>query len=1044
MKIGAYEVVRKLGEGSMGKVYLVNKAGSRDYYALKVLTQGRGYETRYHRFQREIRSLSMLDHPNIVRVYDSGTMNNIPYYVMEYIEGETLSSLLNRKKILPIPVQNSIDFVQQIAKALAYLHEKKIIHRDLKPSNIMLDVQNHFKITDFGLVKFVGSDESMMTETGTIVGTIKYMSPEQALGKKIDIRTDIYSLGVIFYIFLTGRFPFDDEEPISLLWRIIQDEPPEPTAINPDVPESLSRIIMKMMAKKPRNRFSSAEALITILQQMTRNYSAESGESDDSFLYLTSSEDNTPLNDDEDQTETVDFYFDINYHERSHELHEILKLVHECEHNLLMISVQGEEGVGKSKLMKAVKERLNSQSYNVVTARSLVGYEQPYQLVTNLFQNVLRYFQSDSYRYARESAHIVDSNEDSIINKSSSGVINPSPLSLFQDDNEHVWEMRKRRFRYWSTLYTALMSFSKDKPLVLILEDAHNCDQEEWLFLRFLKLSLEGERDAGLLKPRITIFVTIKDEAFLESSNAVNFIQEMKNEGLLEQLILESFDEAKTEHYIKAMLGASALPPEFFGSVHAITQGNPLFLELIIQDLIRRQVLIRDIDGKCITEQNNNAAGIDFIPGQFSDVIMGQYTRLPEKTRKVLEIAAVIGQQFDFTILESLAGISQKKLYDALNLLMHNNLIVKETLHNATYSFKHPLMQELIYSLIDVDERKILHRHIAKLYRSEVIGDMEVTESIIAYHYREGDSHKDASRFYFLAAQKAFLNRASEKAILYFNHAIESLNRISLSGENEDYLQQQSFLRVLYENSGYYNLAFGNYSTARSLFQKLYELAEKSDNVEWKIRALIAQSESLLFDEKTVQAQQVIEVMKEILSSDEECISKDILKKAKELEAFIAFRNRNYSESLRCFNEVMHLQVFLPPNLLTYIRHLVSIADAHMVLENHNEAYKYYNKAHSIATDKMSINCMFEPLRGLQAVSVFLDMNEESELYRQEAETLAYEQQDLGELLMTYLASFKLYQKVSWFSNQEQARQKAMKLARKLNEKKIVQQLAKN
>jgi serine/threonine-protein kinase len=280
---GEYTITKKLGEGGMGAVYLARQNAIDQNVALKVL-HARAAESNeiVQRFHREAKVISMLSHPNIVRVFIFGrTEDDLLYLVMEFVQGRELRERLDQTGSLDELL--AIKIMKQACSALAEAHDLGIIHRDLKPDNILLTEfrgeQNFVKILDFGIAKLnqpEGKPEQKLTQAGIVYGTPEYLSPEQAQALDLDQRTDIYSLGCILYELITGRVPFTDKNPVQILTKHVFEEAPKPSDVAPGkVAPSMEKIIMKAIAKNPDDRFNDAMAMFEALVGREREILSE-------------------------------------------------------------------------------------------------------------------------------------------------------------------------------------------------------------------------------------------------------------------------------------------------------------------------------------------------------------------------------------------------------------------------------------------------------------------------------------------------------------------------------------------------------------------------------------------------------------------------------------------------------------------------------------------------------------------------------------------------------------------------------------------------
>jgi serine/threonine protein kinase len=264
-----YRVLEKLGEGGMGVIYRALDTRLERTVALKVLRpEVLGDSDRRRRFAREARAASALNHPNIVTIYDIGSDRGVDFIAMEYVEGESLHRRLAERRL---PFEEVLRYARGIAEALAAAHATGIVHRDVKPANAMVSRTGDIKVLDFGLAKWTEApaadsealtrSASHYTEEGVIVGTVAYMSPEQAEGKAVDARSDVFSFGVVLYELVCGQRPFLGSSVTTLLSAILRDTPPPPRRLRPEAPSDLERVVLRCLEKDPGKRYPSAGEL---------------------------------------------------------------------------------------------------------------------------------------------------------------------------------------------------------------------------------------------------------------------------------------------------------------------------------------------------------------------------------------------------------------------------------------------------------------------------------------------------------------------------------------------------------------------------------------------------------------------------------------------------------------------------------------------------------------------------------------------------------------------------------------------------------------
>ena len=259
-----YEITQLLGEGGMSFVYKAIDKQLQRTVAIKTLKPVYVEQEKFvERFKREAQTAANLNHPNIVQIFDWG-IGGEPFFVMEYIEGSTLTSIISKKKTLSI---SDILFIgAQVSSGLQAAHSQGLVHRDIKPGNIMITPEGKVKVTDFGIVS-LQNDESDITKTGSILGTASYISPEQAQGKPVSKESDLYSLGTVLYELITGRPPFEGETPIATATKHITDKPEKLSSYRQNIPKGVENAVLKLLHKYPKDRFKNAEDLRALLLQ---------------------------------------------------------------------------------------------------------------------------------------------------------------------------------------------------------------------------------------------------------------------------------------------------------------------------------------------------------------------------------------------------------------------------------------------------------------------------------------------------------------------------------------------------------------------------------------------------------------------------------------------------------------------------------------------------------------------------------------------------------------------------------------------------------
>ncbi|CAM5475385.1 protein kinase domain-containing protein [Streptomyces coeruleorubidus] len=265
---GRYQLRDLLGQGGMASVHLAYDSVLDRQVAIKTLHTDLGREQAFReRFRREAQSVAKLTHTNIVSVFDTGedTLDGMttPYIVMEYVEGRPLGSVLDEdvRQQGAMPADKALKITGDVLAALEISHEMGLVHRDIKPGNVMMTKRGVVKVMDFGIARAMQSGVTSMTQTGMVVGTPQYLSPEQALGRGVDARSDLYSVGIMLFQLVTGRLPFDADSPLAIAYAHVQEEPPVPSSVNRSLPPAVDALIARALKKNPNERFPSAEAM---------------------------------------------------------------------------------------------------------------------------------------------------------------------------------------------------------------------------------------------------------------------------------------------------------------------------------------------------------------------------------------------------------------------------------------------------------------------------------------------------------------------------------------------------------------------------------------------------------------------------------------------------------------------------------------------------------------------------------------------------------------------------------------------------------------
>src|SRR5579863_2962224 len=268
-----YRVVTRVGSGGMADVYAVEDMQLGRRVAVKLLHERFAQDEEFvERFRREASSAASLSHANIVNVYDRGQWGGTYYIAMEYLDGRSLDAIVREEA--PLPPDHAIELTEQVLRAARFAHRRGVVHRDLKPHNVIVDEEGRVKVTDFGIAQ-AGASE--ITQTGSIMGTARYLSPEQAQGNPVSPRSDLYAIGVMLYELLTGTVPFEGDSVVAIALRHLSEPPRPPSSLVPSISPALDAIVLRALAKSPDQRFADADEFLAALENESARIRGDSG-----------------------------------------------------------------------------------------------------------------------------------------------------------------------------------------------------------------------------------------------------------------------------------------------------------------------------------------------------------------------------------------------------------------------------------------------------------------------------------------------------------------------------------------------------------------------------------------------------------------------------------------------------------------------------------------------------------------------------------------------------------------------------------------------
>ncbi|HZE71807.1 MAG TPA: ABC transporter substrate-binding protein [Pyrinomonadaceae bacterium] len=733
-----YDIRAELGRGGMGVVYRAHDPLLNREVAIKLIPPTLLSPETEQRFQREAQLVAQMDHPAVVPIYDFGKHEGSLFFVMPVVEG---TNLRWHQREGALTLGEVIDIGIQVAEALEYSHTRSVVHRDIKPENIMVTREDgarvRVRIMDFGLAR--GASESRITKTGTIAGTLSYMSPEQVAASGVDHRSDIYSLGTVLYECLTGEPPFSGELQ-SILYRIVHEIPQPPRALGADINQDLEAVILTCIAKDPAKRPQRASEVADSLRRcQTRLHQSDLGKS----VVLT-------------KTLMLPRVALSPFIGREREQAELQKRLNaaingECQ----FVVVSGEPGVGKTRLLDEIENLAKARKLLVLHGRSV---EQdgafPYQGFCEAIQEY--FLQKDS-----------SSSPDNIIELQD---VAPDLVSLFPMLTE-ISEIRsaatgdsklaqtggslgaspgpETRTQVFELLARTLTRLAAGKPLILFLEDLHAAE-----------ISIEAlQYIVRRLGPTATLIVgTYRSSEVDRSHPLLRMLDSFRGDRRFSAIALEPFAPPEHRLFLETLIGGPKLSDTLVEKLYEGTEGNAFFTKELVRSLLDSGGIAKDQTGAWSLGAATDLSTGD-MPATIQQAVEKRIERLPEELREILSIASVIGKAFDFRDLETLAGA--KDVEDAIDHLVEEGLLEEERESRGDrLTFSSRVVRDVLYGGLSRRKRRSLHRKYAEEVEKRHGGRLERVYPQLVHHFSQGDV-ADKTVGYGLRMAKAALDAFS-------------------------------------------------------------------------------------------------------------------------------------------------------------------------------------------------------------------------------------------------------------------------------------------
>ncbi len=762
------------------------------------------------RFQREAGAIAKLEHPGIVKVYATGEYEQTPYIVMELLKGKSLADLFKEKR--RFNVEETVEIVLQISGVLNYVHGKGIIHRDLKPGNIMLLWQDasqqspstdyQVKVLDFGLAQILELKEIKVEEE--IVGTFGYMSPEQTgiVRKPVDERSDLYSLGIIFYQLITGQLPFKGKDVGTILHQQVAKMPPPISQLNPEIPRVIEEMVMKLLQKDMDKRYQTASGLIVDLKRF------QQGET--TFTIAT-------------RDKLRRLIYRTRFIGREEELTHLKELFNQAQAGQgKLCFIAGEAGRGKSRLVNELRSYIYERGGVFIEGKCFrQDNKLPYQPFTEALNEYIKKVEYSSP--PQKNKAIIKMKEvlgdlGGIIEKISpfiKDLIGQSPPLI-----ELEPERENRRFLTVSSNFFRNIS-TKEEPLVLYIDDLQWSDGGS--------LTLLEEITSEIKDSHLLVLGNYRDNEVDPQHKLIRLIQEARKRGYpLEEIKLSFFDQARTNRMVSELLAQEEETlKEISTYIQEKSQGNPFFILEITRQLVEEEVLYYKENVWEIDHQKLQAITI---PTNILDIVLHRIDALSEEEVEILSYGAVIGREFVIELLFRLIDKPREAIINVVDEAIQMQLLEWKVEERGRLLFVHERIKRAFYKRMDKEKVRGIHLKIAQIIEEINRENIDPVIFDLAHHYSEAGQNDKTLEYAPAAARKAKESYAIEEAIKYYRLGIELLER-------KDEKNSYEWIKAKEEVAEIYRI-IGKHDEAIATLQEILPLIEKIEDKAWVYRSI--------------------------------------------------------------------------------------------------------------------------------------------------------------------------------------------------------------
>ena len=776
---GRYRVRRFLGQGGRKRVYLSDDTATGTEVAVALFdTEGVGASIQA-RARREAEAMRKLgDHPQVVPVLDTGEDDGNPFIVSRYMPGGDVEGLLAAAGGR-LEVERTVEIAADVTRALEHAHSRGIVHRDLKPANVWIDDDGRARLGDFGLAT---TEARARVSGGTLVGTVAYLPPEQALGDAAGPKSDLYSLGALCYEMLSGQPPFPGDDAVSIISQHLHADPVPPSRHNPDVPEALDRIVLRLLAKQPDDRPANAKEARELMLSALEEQPAEAPEE-------------RPANPLESLAGGV-------FVGRELELEQLREAVDSAlaGRGSLQLLV-GEPGIGKTRASEELATYARVSGARVYWGRCREDEGAPaYWPWVQAIRSYARDADPVALAWqlgagAAEVAQLIPEVAEKLDIEPATGT-----------DSEEA------RFRLFDSVTSLLLAAARDRPIVIVLDDLHWADEPSLLLLRFAARELAS---SGLL-----VLGTYRDVELGRHHPLARMLGEMSGIEGSGRIPLRGLSVAAVERYIEMTAGTPS-PPGLAEAVEEQTDGNPFFVGEVVRLLAS--------EGKLAA--GGSAAELQ-IPQGVREVVGRRLDRLSEETNEALRVGAVIGRDFDRELVWRVAQQQPDQLMRAAEEATAERLVTD--LGDGHYSFAHALVRDTLYEELSPPKRSALHERAGLAIEETCGGNVDERLGELAHHFLEAAPRGDLAKaidYAQRAGEQDMEQLAYEDAVDVYGRALEVLE---LMDEPDEALRCSLLLSL-----GGAEAKSARVADAREAFERAAESAGRLDDTDSLVGAAI-------------------------------------------------------------------------------------------------------------------------------------------------------------------------------------------------------------